>query len=604
MNLFITAETANIPILVGITGHRDIQDEQGLTEHIKKILLDICKKYEASPILLLTPLAEGADRAAAKAVIGIKQTNVSRVAYLVVLPMDEEEYLGTFMDEESVSEYNSLKSQAAGCYKVPIRKSLDIDSIVSTEERHSKLYANIGTYMALNTQILIAAWNGAEEPDQIAIKNGGTYYTLRARLLGFYDDEYGYGENCLANREFGPVYWIKTMRKSSAYLAEGTPVVGPLYPDYPIAGYLYEEILARLDGYNGDISKMRLQSADSIDLSYRRFVTHTYTENSEQKSEVFSFDQSENLLINRYSAADALSSHYQIKRRWDIIFLIVLAFSALLIFELYSGPLAKSWLMILYSAIYLLGSFYYLFRIKAGKHHEKYIQYRGIAEGLRVQFFWHLSGIGARVSDKYLTKQKGPNDWIRIALNNALLLCNANAGQSQQCQQFQNDDTSYLDGIFTAHKLWMLNQYDYYSRAWPKKEKKAYLQKKAEAVLFAIGLLLAVVIVCLDAYRSAAVGIHSWIVFAVGFLPVVIASYKVFAELFAFSRLARKYKWMMMTYSIALHEFERIKNSYGHDPEAFVRKSRKLFYDIGTEALLENDEWIGVFEEKAPEMPK
>ena len=53
-----------------------------------------------------------------------------------------------------------------------------------------------------------------------------------------------------------------------------------------------------------------------------------------------------------------------------------------------------------------------------------------------------------------------------------------------------------------------------------------------------------------------------------------------------------------------MHEYKRIINNHEPDAEVFVEKCRKLFFDVGTEALLENGEWIGIFEERVPEMPR
>ena len=60
-----------IHLILGITGHRDIpqEDVDKLKEKIKDIFNELKSKYPHTPFLLLTPLAEGADRIAAKAAI-------------------------------------------------------------------------------------------------------------------------------------------------------------------------------------------------------------------------------------------------------------------------------------------------------------------------------------------------------------------------------------------------------------------------------------------------------------------------------------------------------------------------------------------------------
>jgi len=60
-----------IHLILGITGDRDIpqEDVDKLKEKIKDIFNELKSKYPHTPFLLLTPLAEGADRIAAKAAI-------------------------------------------------------------------------------------------------------------------------------------------------------------------------------------------------------------------------------------------------------------------------------------------------------------------------------------------------------------------------------------------------------------------------------------------------------------------------------------------------------------------------------------------------------
>lgn len=194
------------PIYIGITGHRDLEIEQNIIENIKKILNQLENQYPKALMVLLTPLADGADRAAAKAVLEMNRANIK---YSVILPMDEALYLKTFQNDKSVSEYNSLKRYALQCEQIPIEGGVD-----------QSLYVNLGAYIALNTQILIAVWNGEEVMDLQNFKPGGTYHVIRMRLFGVE------GSN---KSEVGPIYWIKAKRRSSDWLAGGPSIVGPIF---------------------------------------------------------------------------------------------------------------------------------------------------------------------------------------------------------------------------------------------------------------------------------------------------------------------------------------------------------------------------------------
>jgi hypothetical protein len=47
---------------------------------------------------------------------------------------------------------------------------------------------------------------------------------------------------------------------------------------------------------------------------------------------------------------------------------------------------------------------------------DKYQDYRALAEGMRVQFYWRLAGLKLSVADHYLRKQRSELDWICSAI--------------------------------------------------------------------------------------------------------------------------------------------------------------------------------------------
>ena len=58
-------DAVRIPIVIGVSGHRRIpmQDEAKLYDGVVKILTKIRRRYGGdTPLVLLSPLAEGADR--------------------------------------------------------------------------------------------------------------------------------------------------------------------------------------------------------------------------------------------------------------------------------------------------------------------------------------------------------------------------------------------------------------------------------------------------------------------------------------------------------------------------------------------------------------
>jgi len=81
-----------LPLVIGVTGHRDLapQDIPRIRESLAALFVGLRRQYPHTPLRLLSPLAEGADRLVAKVAL-------EHGAELVVpLPMDEAEYRKDF----------------------------------------------------------------------------------------------------------------------------------------------------------------------------------------------------------------------------------------------------------------------------------------------------------------------------------------------------------------------------------------------------------------------------------------------------------------------------------------------------------------------------
>src|SRR5438128_12320154 len=60
----LARENGAIPLLVGVTGHRNLrgQDIPSLEQRVREVFQEYQTRYPHTPLILLSPLAEGADR--------------------------------------------------------------------------------------------------------------------------------------------------------------------------------------------------------------------------------------------------------------------------------------------------------------------------------------------------------------------------------------------------------------------------------------------------------------------------------------------------------------------------------------------------------------
>ena len=72
-----------IPLVIGVTGHRNLHPEETelLQDQVRQLLRFLQQRYPDTPLLLLSPLAEGADRLVAKVALAEK------IRLIVPLPL-------------------------------------------------------------------------------------------------------------------------------------------------------------------------------------------------------------------------------------------------------------------------------------------------------------------------------------------------------------------------------------------------------------------------------------------------------------------------------------------------------------------------------------
>src|SRR6202022_4001745 len=91
---------------------------------------------------------------------------------------------------------------------------------------------------------------------------------------------------------------------------------------------------------------------------------------------------------------------------------------------------------------------------------ERCDDYRAIAEGLRVQFYWTASGSGESVASNYLQRQRGELGWIRKVISVAAFPYEPNRVRFNQLSP--NDQRAALQNI---RETWIGGQHAYFKKA-------------------------------------------------------------------------------------------------------------------------------------------
>jgi hypothetical protein len=114
-----------LPLVIGVTGHRDLREEdrEALEAQVRGVFAELRVRYRDTPAILLTPLAEGADRLAARVALECN------ARLIVPLPMPRALYEADFQTPASLAEFDAILQRAKGgsnspwCLGTPRRKS-------------------------------------------------------------------------------------------------------------------------------------------------------------------------------------------------------------------------------------------------------------------------------------------------------------------------------------------------------------------------------------------------------------------------------------------------------------------------------------------------
>ena len=169
-------------IRIGVTGHRKLDDPAAMLTLVKRAIdaevenlfppdsrqnIERVRRAGSTAISyrVLSPLAEGADRVVARAVLDYPGARLD-----AVLPLTVEDYLEDFETEESKNEFRSLLAKSRR--PVPLRTRNvrdDRHDPGDQAELRRDAYAHVGQYVVDHCDVLIAVWD--REP---ARGRGGT----------------------------------------------------------------------------------------------------------------------------------------------------------------------------------------------------------------------------------------------------------------------------------------------------------------------------------------------------------------------------------------------------------------------------------------------
>jgi hypothetical protein len=552
------APDGRLPFVIGVTGHPDLRssDLAVYRAQIGEFFEFLQARYAATPLRIVTALATGADRLVA-------QIALDRDYELIVtLPLSPDDYQRDFPD--AVQEFRSILQRvpAQQIFVWPRSDAGDPQPWCESPSARDQQSREVGAFVVQQSHILLAIWDGVLDDS-----SAGTSAMVGLKL-GRSAAAVVSGGAALDPDDSGPVFRVHAVRAgSTAPIIQQVSWIFPQDNDAEI----FHTVCSRIDRFNCEPARRHIHAKlAQVAASLLPGMAGAAAEDAQ--------------LSAAFAVADRLAAHYQrITHRVLRLTLTVAALMALTL-EIYSEiaplrvmPLAY---LLLFASLTLILVWHR--RLDA---QGRYLDYRALAEGLRVQFYWRLAGLDDTASSSYLRKQLDELRWIREALRATGAVPPPSVAQPD-----------------VALKCWVRGQAGYYAERAQLHERRSRRMQFWSSVSLGVGLIAAGCLVLLHDVLEHFPTWLPWTVFVMGFAPIVAALWETYSERIGARTQANQFARFAAIFRRAERFIGQLESG---QPTPQRRQSElALLHELGREALMESADWVLLLRDRPIVLPK
>ncbi len=545
-------------LVIGVTGHRKLRSDDipALQARVRDFLLDLRARYPELPLVLLSSMAQGSDQLVAQVALDLGL----RVIAPLPLPLD------LYRADFDPPDLQLLERQLpqVEVLVLPLGRGSTLQSVAASGLARDQQYARSGVFVSSHCHVLLALWDGQESG-----RLGGTaqvvHFHLHGALSGQMERRHAAATLLGPDRE-NVVHHLPVARRGDADLAdvrgrwltadEGAETGTMLPPQF--AQMFHRQVAFNIDArkYAAQIAARREDSAAAAQCP----VWHTF------------------------DAADWLARTYQ--RRVARVLWITYALVALMGFTFFTYTHVASQDVVIYGFLLLFLVGMAVTGLASRREWQrKYLDYRTLAEGLRVQSYWRRAGIvapgtAAFAHDNFLQKQDVELGWIRNVMRGASLdgMLVPTVADADQVEAVIGE------WIGTPRSGGQLGYYSGSALRRTRLHRRAELLGLVCVVLgVGISVVLAIFARQFDAHLK-----HN-LVSVMGFLSVAAAVHEAYMHKKADKELIRQYQFMQRIFGAA----QRLL-----DGGVEVEEKRRILQALGEAALTEHAEWTLMHRER------
>ena len=549
-----------VPLVIGVTSHRNIaaREEAQVRARVREFLASLRRAFPELPLTVLSPLAEGGDQWMADEALAVG------ARLIAPLPMARMQYARDFTDAAARARFDAL-CDAAEVIEVPDvvggKRRRRIDAPAGHErDLH---YAQAGVYISQHCHVLVAIWDG-----KISDRLGGTAQVVHFHLTGIRPSA-GERRRGLARASLlgidseRLVYHIVCSRDEANGAPE--PPLQPLQTFWRVG-------LQLLPGDEPMPAQFHVMFAHAAEFN-RDCATYA----APIEAAIQAQSASGGAFGALFHAADWLAIHFQRRVLLAMRTLYTVAALMGIAFTIYDNLPAHDNMLFVFLLLFVIGGLVVVMANRRGWH-RKYLDYRALAEGLRVQSYWRRAGLSITgdaefARDNFMQKQDVELGWIRNVMR-SVALADSLAATRATAEDLPSVIREWVGDAGQGGQL------DYYRR---KGVQRALTHSRTEAIGIAslcVGIGISVVLALLASTLSA--DTKNILVVTMAVFSIVAAVREAYSYKKADKELIKQYRFMQRLFTDAREALDRA---------ADADEQRDILRLLGEAALAEHVEW-------------
>jgi hypothetical protein len=566
------ADQFKIPFMIGIVGHRDLVASElpKIRVELSVLLKGLREDNPHVPLRLLCSMAAGADLLAADvaAELGIE--------IIALLPYARDLCRADLETEEERSQFDRL-CDLSDVAELSLPAGTSPADVEHAGVHRDRQLQRAGSLIARYSGLMVAIWNGVNTNHR-----AGTARTIQFRREGIMptDELIVSPHDVLLSPQDDDLNYEIRCSRTSHPSPRGVVALG-FNTDEGGAGGKYPKALrttlARIADFNRDVDEFGIQiAAKGTRLSQ---PTASPTPKTLQ------------YLDRLFTAADWLGSYHRrcftMALRARYLLWACMAFLLITFKKDSVGGLAVIAIMGVLT-VFLLGT---LLAVWAHRRswHRKYLDYRALAEALRVDYYWEVAGVhnefdGDFAHESFLQKQDVELQWIRNAMRAVSLQL-----AIHPCGNFSEGfPYVFANWVGDDHPTSGTGQMSYYRRRLHKLTHTIHVSEQIDRALLYGGLVLAIAFATDVVLRTQELYLlpgefRGNMLWALALVPVYAAIFEIYLNEKSDRALIRQYRYMYSLFSFAANELRAAKN-----PE----RKLQILSSLGHACLAEHAQWI------------